>query len=143
MNSISSRTETETETEIIETDDGHGNIIQTEKKVTRTYLYITVSHKTPDEMANQYGFNKEQRTYLKDLLKDENNSLWSQVLYGVANADDSIVQVALTQVGNVGGQPYWSWYLIQGLNGVPVLYLSVQTSADILTQVLFRNLQAA
>lgn len=110
MNSISSRTETKTETEIIETDDGHGNIIQTEKKVTRTYLYITVSHKTPDEMANQYGFNKEQQTYLKDLLKDENNSLWSQVLYGVANADDSIVQVALTQVGNVGGQPYWSWY---------------------------------
>lgn len=110
MNSISSRTETKTETEIIETDDGHGNIIQTEKKVTRTYLYITVSHKTPDEMADKYGFNKEHRTYLKDLLKDENNSLWSQVLYGVANADDSIVQVALTQVGNVGGQPYWSWY---------------------------------
>lgn len=110
MNSISSRTETKTETEIIETDDGHGNILQTEKKVTRTYLYITVSHKTPDEMADKYGFNKEQRTYLKDLLKDENNSLWSQVLYGVANADDSIVQVALTQVGNVGGQPYWSWY---------------------------------
>ena len=110
MNSISSRTETKTETEIIETDDGHGNIIQTEKKVTRTYLYITVSHKTPDKMADQYGFNKEQRTYLKDLLKDENNSLWSQVLYGVANTDDSIVQVALTQVGNVGGEPYWSWY---------------------------------
>ena len=27
---------------------------------------------------------------------------------GVGN--NAIVQVALTQVGNVGGQPYWSWY---------------------------------
>lgn len=32
--------------------------------------------------------------------------------------------------------------LIQGLNGVPALYLGVQTNADILTQALFRNLQA-
>ena len=44
MNEISSRTETKTETVITETDDGHGNIVETENTVTQTYLYITVSH---------------------------------------------------------------------------------------------------
>ena len=110
MNEISSRTESKTETVITETDDGHGNIVQTETTQTRTYLYITVSHKTAEEMADQYGFDDEQRQMLSELLADENNSLWSQVLYGISAGDGEIVTVALSQVGNVGGQPYWSWY---------------------------------
>ena len=110
MNEISSRTESKTETVITETDDGHGNIVQTETTQTRTYLYITVSHKTAEEMADQYGFDDEQRQMLSELLADENNSLWSQVLYGISVGDGEIVSVALSQVGNVGGQPYWSWY---------------------------------
>lgn len=110
MNKISSRTESKTETVITETDDGHGNIVQTETTQTRTYLYITVSHKTAEEMADQYGFDDEQRQMLSELLADENNSLWSQVLYGISVGDGEIVSVALSQVGNVGGQPYWSWY---------------------------------
>lgn len=114
MNEISSRTETKTETEITESDDGHGNIVQTETTITRTYLYITVSHKTADEMADQYGFNEEQRQQLSELLAEENNSLWSQVLYGISAGDGEIVTVALSQVGNVGGQPYWSWYGFDG-----------------------------
>lgn len=110
MNAISSSTETKTETVITESDDGHGNIVQTESTITRTYLYITVSHKSVNEMAQQYGFNQEQKDYLTELLKDENNSLWSAVLYGINASDGQIVTVALSQVGNVGGQPYWSWY---------------------------------
>ena len=110
MNDISSRTETKSHTEIEESDDGHGNIVQTETTVTETFLYITVSHKTVDEMAAMYGFNQEQKDYLAELLQDENNQLWAQVLYGIGYSDDQIVTVALSQVGNVGGQPYWSWY---------------------------------
>ena len=110
MNSISSRKESKSETVITETDDGNGNIVQTETTVTRTYLYITVSHKTVDEMAVQYGFNQEQKNYLTELLQDKNNSLWSSVLYGITASDDQIVTVALSQIGNVGGEPYWSWY---------------------------------
>ena len=110
MNEISSRTESKTHTEIEESDDGHGNIVETETTVTETFLYITVSHKTVDEMASMYGFNQEQKDYLAELLKDENNQLWSQVLYGIGYSDGQIVTVALSQVGNVGGQPYWSWY---------------------------------
>ena len=36
--------------------------------------------------------------------------MWSAVLYGIYSGDDAIVTVALSQIGNVGGQPYWSWY---------------------------------
>ena len=110
MNEISSRTETKTETVIIETDDGHGNIVETETTVTLTYLYITVSHKSAEEMADKYSFNKDQRQQLAELLAEENNSLWSAVLYGISYGDGEIVSVALSQVGNIGGQPYWSWY---------------------------------
>ena len=39
---------------------------------------LTVSHKTVDEMAVQYGFNQEQKDYLKELLKEEYNSLWEK-----------------------------------------------------------------
>ena len=84
--------------------------VETESTVTQTYLYITVSHKTADEMAAQYGFNEEQKEYLAELLADENNSLWSQVLYGITGTDDQIVTVALSQIGTMGGDPYWSWY---------------------------------
>ena len=114
MNEISSRTESRTETQITESDDGHGNIVQTETTVTQTYLYITVSHKTADEMADKYGFNEKQRQQLSELLAEENNSLWSAVLYGITVGDGEIVTVALSQVGNVGGQPYWSWYGFDG-----------------------------
>ena len=110
MNEVSSRTESVSETVITETDDGNGHIVQTETTVTRTYLYITVAHKTVDEMASQYGFNQEQKDYLTELLKPENNSLWAAALYGINYSDDQIVTVALTQIGNVGGDPYWSWY---------------------------------
>ena len=110
MNQISSRTETRTETVITETDDGNGNIVETETTVTQTYLYITVSHKTAEEMAAQYGFDEEQKEQLAELLDEENRSLWSAVLYGIYTEDGAIVSVALSQVGNVGGEPYWSWY---------------------------------
>ena len=110
MNEISSRTGSKTEKVITETDDGHGNIVETTTTVTRTYLYITVSHKTAEEMADHFNFTADQRQQLSELLAEENRRLWSAVLYGIYSGDDVIVKVALSQVGNVGGEPYWSWY---------------------------------
>ncbi|MFA6662479.1 MAG: CHAP domain-containing protein, partial [Bacilli bacterium] len=110
MNEISSRIQSKIETVIDTTDDGQGNIIETNKTVTRTYLYITVSHKTAEEMADNYDFNAEQRKQLSELLSDKNNSMWNDVLYGISGSDGQLVTTALSQVGNTGGQPYWSWY---------------------------------
>ena len=99
MNEISSSTSTQTKTIIETSDDGNGNIVETEVIVTRTYLYITVSHKTAEEMADQFSFHEDQREQMAELLADENNSLWSQVLYGITGGDGEIVTVALSQVG--------------------------------------------
>ena len=110
MNELSSRTESKTEEVITETDDGHGNIVETTTTVTHTYLYITVSHKTAEEMADHFNFTADQRQQLSELLAEENRRLWSAVLYGIYSGDDAIVKIALSQVGNVGGEPYWSWY---------------------------------
>lgn len=61
------------------------------------------------DMSDQYRFNSDQDEQLDELLNVD-NSMWMAVLYGVYGSDDMIVQVALSQIGNVGGEPYWSWY---------------------------------
>lgn len=85
MHTLLSRTETKTETVVTETDDGHGNIERTETTVTRTYLYITVSHRSVEEMADQYGFTADQRTQLTALVSAEYESLWDTVLNNLRN----------------------------------------------------------
>jgi hypothetical protein len=77
---------------------------------TVTTLSITIAHKSADEMAAEYGFTEHQLEQLHALLADENDSLWNMVLYGISDGDGDIVAVALSQVGNIGGEPYWSWY---------------------------------
>ena len=71
------------------------------------HRYIRLTNLVPELL--EY-VDEGQKEYLAELLQDENNQLWSQVLYGIGYSDGQIVTVALSQVGNVGGQPYWSWY---------------------------------
>ena len=110
MNRITSYVETTEETVLIESVDEDGNIVVTETTETVTTLYITVTHKTATTMAYEYCFTEEQKQMLNELLQDENASMWAAVLYGIHSADEQIVAVAESQIGNVGGQPYWSWY---------------------------------
>ncbi len=112
MNLISVRSEIRDDIRLIESNDDNGNIITEEVPVRHTYLYIDVAHKTVSEMADLYGFDEDQRKQLNQLLSEENAALWSQVLYGIGDGD--IVNVALSQVGNIGGEPYWSWYGFTG-----------------------------
>lgn len=74
---------------------------------TETILTITVTPRTPDDMRVLYLFTSQQDLALDKLLSEDNRTLWSSFLYG---SNGEIVAVALSQVGNVGGQPYWSWY---------------------------------
>ena len=106
MNIITYRTET-VEKEI-ETTDENGNTKK--EKVKRKILYISITNKSVDEMIQIHNFNDKQKVQLAELQKDEYNSMWSCVVYGSSIGSTDIVQVALAQVGNVGGQPYWSWY---------------------------------
>lgn len=57
-----------------------------------------------------YNFNNKQKEELAMLQKEEYASLWNSVIYGNLISSNEIVQIALSQVGNVGGQIYWNWY---------------------------------
>jgi len=114
MNDVSHKIAYETDTVIEITDDGHGNKVESSSTVRRKILNITISHKSAKEMAEKYRFSPEQKAQMTELLSEENGLLWSAVMYGFNSADDSIVSVALSQVGNVGGRPYWSWYGFRG-----------------------------
>lgn len=83
MNNLTAQTETKTETVVTQTVDGHGNVVETTTTITKVYLYITVTHKSADDMANHYGFNEAQRAQLSELLSDENRSMWDGVLAGI------------------------------------------------------------
>ena len=98
MNTISS----EVKTEKVKNEDG----VEEDKKI----LHIKITSKSPDDMASQYHFNTAQKKQLAELMSEEYANLWSSAIYGSPLGSPNIVQIALSQVGNVGGQPYWSWY---------------------------------
>lgn len=104
MNQLSARVETRTET----TEGEEGESVETEV----TVLVISVSHKSAQEMAEQLGFDDNQKEQLQELLSPEYDDLWNELLYGIAlgSGNGDLVAVAQSQVGNVGGAPYWSWY---------------------------------
>ena len=110
MNTISYHTETVTRDVVTETADDEGNITTETQQQEQTVLYIVVKHKTPEEMAASYSFNANQNSQLTELLSPEYATLWNTALYGITASDTAIVDVARSQIGNVGGQPYWSWY---------------------------------
>lgn len=82
MNSISSRTETEKCTTIVETTDAEGNVVQEEQPVTKVTLFITLNGKSADEMAEQYHFSDKQKEYLDELLSPKNDKMWNSLIYG-------------------------------------------------------------
>ena len=110
MNEISYEVATAEEVVLHEEADAEGNIIVTETTEVVTTLYITVTHRTAEDMADEYGFTAEQKQILAELLQDDNASMWAAALYGIHSADEQIVAVAESQIGNVGGEPYWRWY---------------------------------
>lgn len=111
MHVISHRTETRTETETIVTDDGHGNLVESQQTVTKTYLLISITHSSVADMVAQYSFSGDQQAQLAELQKPEYADLWRQVLYGISSGGSGdIVEIAAAQIGNEGGAPYWSWY---------------------------------
>ena len=110
MHTISSATAIKSVSVPTETADANGNIIVTYKNISKIYLYIAITHKTPNEMETTYRFNAQQKQILSELLSDEFTDLWSSVLYGISGGSKKIISVASTQIGNSDGQPYWSWY---------------------------------
>ena len=71
---------TRAETAVIETTDKNGKATTTE--ITETVLVISLTHKTPDEMAADYHFTTRQNTYLQLLQDPQYEELWAELLGG-------------------------------------------------------------
>lgn len=106
MNTITSSVE-EIEKDI-ETTDEQGNK-KTEKKKIKM-LHIEITSKSLQEMIELYNLNLKQQQQLAELQKEEYSSMWSYMLYESSAGSNDIVEVARQYIGNVGGQPFWSWY---------------------------------
>lgn len=68
------------------------------------------------ELANLKDYYEICLEYIRQVSQDYGGGLTMEDLSGVAWANGSrvgnqaIIDLALSQVGQVGGQPYWSWY---------------------------------
>ena len=78
MNEVSYTTATETENVAAGTDEGDD--VETSESITRVYLYIQISHKSVDEMSEQYGFNDSQKKQLRELMSEDNKKLWNSLI---------------------------------------------------------------
>ena len=106
MNEIAYRTEEiEKEIEIIN-DDGSTTI----ERIMRNVLYIDITSKTLEEMMELYNFTDKQKEQIAELQNEKYNTLWANVIYGITTGSTDIVEVARSYIGNVGGEPFWSWY---------------------------------
>lgn len=76
---------------------------------SQNILYIDIEGKTTEEIMKEYNFTEEQKEQVETLLDSGYNNLWVSVIYGTDN-NSSMTNIALSQVGNVGGEPYWTWY---------------------------------
>jgi len=99
MNAVSSSTRTEShEVEVTEVDEDGNETTHTET-VTETILEITITHKTPEEIARQYSFNPRQNEYLALMSEPENQSLWAELLGGYTSGGGQIVNPNTDWVG--------------------------------------------
>lgn len=83
---------------------------ETKLEDEKNILYINIDSKTKEELMDKYNFSSDKKEQVAELLSKDYDSLWASIVYGTSNSNIDIVNVALSQVGNVGGEPYWSWY---------------------------------
>ena len=87
MNEVDYSTHPETVT--IDTTDENGN--PTTTGITETVLVISLTHKTPDEMAANYHFTTRQNNYLQLLQDPQYEELWAELLGGFAQGGGELM----------------------------------------------------
>ena len=87
MNTVDYSTHSENVT--IDTTNEDGNPTTTE--ITETVLVISLTHKTPDEMAADYHFTTRQNTYLQLLQDPQYEELWAELLGGFAQGGGELM----------------------------------------------------
>lgn len=117
MNYVSYTTEEITVTEKVpdldkdgnQKKDADGNLLYIEQEKTTVTLHITVDHVSAQQEAEALYFNTEQMAELNELLDPRNASLWLELLRGIGLGSSELVNLALSQLGNEGGEKFWRW----------------------------------
>lgn len=74
-----------------DTENGSGTESTAAKTVTQTVLLIELTHKTPDEMAEDYAYTARQQEYLDLLRAPEYETLWAELLGGFLSGSGEIL----------------------------------------------------
>ena len=89
--------------------DKDGNLLYKEEKVSKTILHITINHLSAGEEAAALSFNTDQMAQLNELLDPKYASFWAELLRGIGLGSSELVNLALSQLGNEGGEKFWRW----------------------------------
>ena len=81
--------------ETVVTTDENGNSIKTTTYVTKKVLTVSVIQLSVDEISALYNFNDEQKALLEELMSEEYNDLWAELL----GASGQIIQGNSSFVG--------------------------------------------
>ena len=117
MNSVTYTTEEVTITEKVpdldadgnQKKDADGNLLYIEQEKTTITLHITLDHATAQQEADLLYFNAEQMAELNELLDSKNAPLWAELLRGMGLSSSELANLALSQLGNEGGEKFWKW----------------------------------
>lgn len=77
------------------TTDENGNSIKTTTYVTKKVLTVSIIQLSVDEISSLYNFNDEQKALLEELMSEEYNDLWGELL----GASGQIIQGNSSFVG--------------------------------------------
>ena len=81
--------------EKVVTTDEEGNSVVTTQYVTKQVLTVTIAQLSKDEIARLYNFNDEQKAMLDELMSEEYNDLWAELV----GASGQIIQGNSSFVG--------------------------------------------
>ena len=80
MNLIFGRTESKTATVARYEIDVNGNLVEIQEEVTLIALTVVTDNMSLDEVSDEYGFSEKQVEMLDELLSDDNEKLWADLI---------------------------------------------------------------
>ena len=84
MNSISLRTETQTNTIKRHETDTNGNLVEVQEEVTMIILTVVTDSMSADEIADEYWFSDKQHEMLRELLSEKYAQFWESLLHNAS-----------------------------------------------------------
>ena len=66
--------------EIRQETDSNGNVVEVTEEIITVYLTVITTPKIAVQIAEEYGFTVKQKDILQELLSEENENMWINIL---------------------------------------------------------------